>query len=435
MSERKKSMSVLSATSMGIGAMVGAGIFALMGDASAITGNLVYLSFIIAGLITLLLGYSYSKLGIRFPSMGGPVEYLIQGFGTGVSSGAFNILYWIALISGIAMVAKAFGNYAAALMPEGLSESSATIFTILVIVFFTLLNFMGAQAVGNLEKWIVAIKVSVLLVFSCMALFYVQPELLVPKPNVGKDSISVLNAVGIVFFAFTGFGIITNTVEDMENPQKSLPKAIFLSIGSVMVIYLLIAVAVTGNLPYADIVRSKDYALAEAARPMLGELGFKIMAIAALLSTASAINASLYGAANISFMIAKRGELPVFFERKLWKRSTDGLIITALLILAMAVFLDLGSIASVGSAVMLLIYVLVNIGHLRLISKTGAKPWMIWMALMSCAFVLVFFLYHKSKSNSLVVSILAVAIVVAYGIEFLMQKILGRKLKTRYKNN
>ncbi|MFD1551708.1 amino acid transporter [Putridiphycobacter roseus] len=430
MRKNKKSMSVISAASMGVGAMVGAGIFALLGDASAIAGNLVYIPFGIAGIVTLFLGYSYSKLGVRFPSMGGPVEYIIQGFGTGVSSGAFNILYWFALISGIAMVAKAFGNYAAAIMPNGFTEGKAMLFTAAIIVFFTLLNFLGSSVIGNLEKWIVSIKLLILLVFSCVALFFIQPELMVPPIGGLNNSISVMNAVGVVFFAFTGFGIISNTVEDMANPKKDLPRAIFLSISIVIFIYILISIAVVGNLPYAEIVKAKDYALAEAAKPILGNIGFKIMAIAALLSTASAINASLYGAANISYMIAKRGELPSFFERRLWKKSTEGLLITASLILLMALFLDLGSIASVGSAIMLLIYILVNVSHLKLLQKTGAKPWAIWTGLLACAFVLSFFLYYKSDESYLTVIILLMAIALAFIIEFFIQKVIGRELKS-----
>lgn len=419
-------MSVTAAASMGVGAMVGAGIFALMGTATAIAGNLVYVSFGIAGLITLLLGYSYSKLGARYPSMGGPIEYLVQGFGGGTTAGTFNILYWVAMTAGIAMVAKAFGGYAAALAPARSPWANATVFTSAVITGFTLLNFIGSRAIGRVEKWIVGVKVAILLIFAGVALLYLKPGLLTPDP--GKSAGSVLNATGIVFFAYTGFGIIANTAEDLPNPKKDLPRAIFLCIIVVTAIYLLIAVAVTGNLTYDQIVASKDYALAEAAKPSLGEAGFRVMAVAALLSTASAINASLYGAANVSFMIAKKGELPEFFERRLWKHSTGGLLITSGAIFTLANFLDLSSIAGVGSAVMLAIYILVNIGHLRLIDQTGAKPWIIWVAMLACVLILASFLRYQWQTDRVVLIVFAAAVAGAFGVETIMQKAVGRKL-------
>ncbi|MEJ2004727.1 MAG: APC family permease [Cyclobacteriaceae bacterium] len=432
MAGKNPRMSMISAATMGVGTMVGAGIFALLGEAAEIAGNLLYLPFIFAGLISLLIGYSYAKLGAAFPSMGGPVEYLIQGFGTGISSGAFNVLYYFAMISGIAMVSRAFGNYAAALMPSGFTENFSLLFTGGIILAFTLLNMIGSSAVSHVEKWIVAIKVGILVIFACLGLYYMQMDLLIPNRNDAWGDI--LDATGIVFFAFTGFGIITNTAEDLSNPSKELPIAIYLSIGSVLIIYMMICFALIGNLSYSQIVSSKEYALAEAAKPFLGNLGFKVMGVAALLSTASAINASLYGAANISFTIAKMGELPSFFERHLWKNSTDGLIISSGLVLAMALFMDLDSIASVGSAVILIIYTLINIGHLRIIKKTGANKWMVIGALVIGLLVLGYFLNYKYHDDPLVIYLLLIAIGAGYLIEVVMQKVIGRRLTKGIKN-
>ncbi len=426
-------MTVVSAASMGIGAMVGAGIFALLGEAAEIAGNLVCLSFFLAGLITLLIGYSYAKLGTRYPSKGGPIEYLFQGFGTTVFAGGLNILYWIAIISGIAMVAKSFGNYASALILDEHSEFYSRVFTLLVILFFTFLNFIGSKAIGNLEKWIVVAKLLILVVFSIVSIYFIDWDLLTPEYHLKESSISVINAIGLVFFSFTGFGIITNTTEDLRNPSKELPRAIFLCISIVIIVYILIALAVTGNLPYDQITNAKDYALAKAAEPIFGSWGFKVMAVAALLSTASAINASLYGAANISFMIAKKGELPIFFENRRWNQGTDGLLITSFLIFVMAFFLDLESIASVGSAIMLLIYVLVNVGHLKLLKETGAKRGYVWLGLILCSSLLIYFLVYSSKSDLKVVSIFFISIVLSFVLEYIIQKYIGRELKLRIK--
>ena len=134
---------------MGVGAMVGAGIFALMGEATAIAGNAVYLSFLIAGATLLFLGYSYARLGTCFLSKGGPVEYIFQGFGLGLFSGTFNVLYWFANIIVISMVAKAFGYYAIALFSLPNPSLYTNLLAILIIVFFTFINFLGSKSVGD----------------------------------------------------------------------------------------------------------------------------------------------------------------------------------------------------------------------------------------------------------------------------------------------
>ena len=110
---------------------------------------------------------------------------------------------------------------------------------------------------------------------------------------------------GIVFVAYEGFGLVTNAAEDMENPKKTLPSALYLSGLITIIIYAAISLTVLGNLPLSEIVKAKEYALAAATKPFLGMIGFKIAALAALFSTASAINATLYGGANVSYMMAK----------------------------------------------------------------------------------------------------------------------------------
>ena len=127
---------------------------------------------------------------------------------------------------------------------------------------------------------------------------------------------------------------------------KVFPRAIFLSIGIVMVVYAAVAVTVIGNLPIPQLISAKDYALAQAAQPFLGTIGFKIIAIAALFSTASGINATLYGGANVSYALARDGQLPSVFERKVWGRGTEGLFITAGLTIVFANVFDLSGIAA-----------------------------------------------------------------------------------------
>jgi len=425
---RKKSMGLWAAISIGVGGMIGAGIFSILGIACQIAGNAVYISFILAGAVTLLSTYSYAKLGVKYPSMGGPVEFLVRGFGDGIFSGGISILLWIGYIIALALYARAFAAYSLTFFidaPHYWLNISATG----IILFFTAVNFIGSKAVGRSELFIVAIKVGVLILFAALGFFFIKPQLLstIYFPSVNN----IFYATAVLFLAYEGFGLITNTAEDMKDPANTLPKALYLSVIIVIAIYIAVSTAVVGNLSLPEIIKAKDYALAEAAKPFLGLIGFKIMAVAALFSTSSAINATLYGGANVSYMIAKEGELPEFFERKVWGKGIEGLFITAGLVILFANLFDIGKIAMLGSASFLLIYTAVNIGHLRLYKETGANPVLIWLSILGSLSVFIVLIYYLLNHSILTIVILSIVLLLSFGVELIYRRATKRSLKTR----
>lgn len=428
MAEKQKSMTLWAAIAMGVGSMVGAGIFALLGEAAAAAGNATYLSFVVGGGVALLAGYSYAKLGVRYPSSGGVVEYLVQGFGPGLLSGGLSLLFYFAGVIGMAMVAKAFGSYAAGLfIGEGAPTFWINVFSSGIVILLTQVNFIGSTAVGRAEKLIVFLKLVILISFVFLGMFSFNPSFL--EPSSYPPPSSLLVSISLTFFAFTGFGVIANTVEDMPNPSRTLPRAIYLSIVLVLLLYLALSLAVFGNLPVDQIVADKETALAEAARPILGSLGFTIMAAAALLSTASSINANLYGSLNITYTLAKRGELPPSFGRRIWHEGTEGLAITAGLVLLLANLLDLGAIAGLGSATFLLVYLAIQIAHLRLAGETGGSRPVILIGGLATGTILVLFLKNAADTNPLTLILFAAFSLLSFAAEFVLQKTRNRIIR------
>src|SRR5262249_60964973 len=155
-------------------------------------------------------------------------------------------------------------------------------------------------------------------------------------PELWPATESILFGAGVLFIGYEGFGLITNAAPDMRNPRKLLPRALYTSVILVMAIYLAVSITVSGNLSDYEIERARDYALAEAAKPSLGQFGFRLIAIAALFSTASAINATLFGAANVCYMIARDGELPDQLSRTEWRQASGGLLLTTALVIVTA---------------------------------------------------------------------------------------------------
>jgi amino acid transporter len=425
-SGKGKPIGLVAAISIGIGGMIGAGIFSIFGVGAQIAGNAVYLSFIIAGVVALFCAYSYVKLGSKFPSAGGPVEFLVRGFGSGTISGGFNILLWVGYIFALALYARAFASYAVTFFPNLNTSVLLYIFMNVIIVVFVLVDIIGAKAVGRSEILIVGVKLAILVLFIIVGSIFIKPALLTASQ--WPSSSNILFAAGILFLGYEGFGLITNATEDMTEPKKMLPKAIYLSIIIVIAIYALIAFTVLGNLGVDKIIEAKDYALAAAAKPFLGNIGFGVMAIAALFSTASAINATLYGGANVSYVLAKNGQLPAQFNRRTWHGSREGILITAALVLIFANFFELGGIAMLGSAAFLIIYGSVNVAHLKLRKETGGNKYLILASILLVLLTFSLLIYYLSQNSMATLIILIIVVGLCFLAEVILQKIFDRKM-------
>jgi amino acid transporter len=373
---------MMAAVSIGIGGMVGAGIFSILGIVAHTAGNAMWLAFAVGGVIALLSTYSYAKLGATFPSAGGAVHFLVRSFGDGVFAGGLNLFMWAGYIISLALYAAAFGSYAATFISATAAPLLLKSLAIGAVLVLTLVNAFGAKSIGRSETAIVAVKVAILVLFSAAGLWFVKSGNL--SPALWPEPAAILFGAGILFIGYEGFGLITNAARDMRDPRTMLPRALYTSVILVIVIYLAVAITVSGNLSNAQIEQARDYALAEAARPFLGEFGFRLIAIAALFSTASAINATLFGSANVCYMIARDGELPSGLSRLAWKSATGGLLLTAGLVILLTLTFDLSGIAMMGSAAFLLVYAAVNAGHLRVLKQTDASAPVVWLSLITC---------------------------------------------------
>ncbi len=232
----------------------------------------------------------------------------------------------------------------------------------------------------------------------------------------------------IIFLAYEGFELIANTAADVRDPARNLPRAYYSAVLFVIVLYVLVAAVAVGTLPVDKIVAAKDYALAEAARPFLGQTGFTLIAVAAMLSTASAINATAYGAARLSYMIAKDGELPEILERKIWNKPVEGLLITSAVTLLVANLVDLSSLSTMGSAGFLVIFAAVNGANARLATATGSRRWLSLTGALLCLAALGTLLWQTAQTDPGRIWVLVLITAAAFGIELAFRLVSGRKL-------
>jgi amino acid transporter len=418
-----------SATLLGVGAMVGAGIFALLGEAATIAGSAVYLSFLCGGIIAGLAAYSLGRLGARFPAAGGIVEYLVQAFGPGLLSGGLSIVLYLAAVTSLALVAKAFGGYASALFfaqPDGVSINA---FAVAIVLAFVAINLLGSGNVARVENVIVAAKLIALVLFAAAGLAFVHPALLAREGYASGEA--VFASIGVTFFAYEGFRVITNTAEDMRDPARTLPRAMGAAVAIVMCLYVALAVAVFGNLPVARVIETRDHALAEAALPVFGTAGYLVVSCVALVSTASAINAGLFAATNVTYQLAKNGGLPAAFGRPIG-RSHEGVVISGALIVGLMLLFDLKEIAMIGSITVLLVHGTVHFGHLtRLRRETGASAPILLLATVSCFSVIALVLIYEVRRNPDVPLYIVGFVAAAFGAEKVLQAVRNRLVRSR----
>lgn len=415
-------LTLWSVVALGVGSMVGAGIFALMGQATLMAGKNVYWSFLLGGAAALLSGYTYARLGSRYPGSGGIMDYFNKAFSHKTLSGALTLIYLGTLVITVALVAKSFGAYASRLFlpDETVSVYTIALFSTIAILLLGALNMGGVKAVGKSEVVLVAFKLLILTVLMLASFGASVP--------VGEDAIPVkgmnglLGSVGLTFFAFAGYGMMANTAGNLRNPAKTLPKAIFMAIGGVMVLYLVLSYVVLSNVPASSLDKHTDTAVAQAAYPVLGVWGFMAVSVAALIATASAINATMFSMLDISKGLAANGQLTAMFKEPFWGRGTQGFFYLLLGILVLTNAFDLVAIANLASACFLISYLAVFVAHWRLRKETNGNALLIVAGFLLMLFILAAFFYQMFFSQAYLIPLIILFVVACFILEALIRR-------------
>jgi amino acid transporter len=418
-----KKIGLIEAMSIGIGGMVGGGIFAVLGLAVSLAQGGTPIAFLFAGIIALITSYSYVKLSLTYPDRGGTVKFINQGFGKSVFSGGMNNLLWVSYIIMLSLYASAFGSYAPNLLAISTKTIDFHIYASGIIVLATTINYYSIKVVGKIESYAVIIKLTILLLFILIGVYglFENPNLTQLSVSNWETPIKLLTGGMVIFVAYEGFELIANAAPDIENPEKNIPKAYYYSIIFVILLYVIIAIVTVGSLPFKAIATAEDYVLAAAAEPMLGKIGFTIITIAALISTFSAINASLYGGSRVSYEIAEDDELPHHLTSTLWNQPI-GLLITAIATLTVSNLLKLESLSTVGSVGFLSIFAIVNYVGFKLHDQINANKIIPFIGFLFCSIALVILIQQQYLSNRTGVIVASSIIFSCFLLEWIYKK-------------
>ncbi len=421
----KNKMGLWQAVAMAVGTMIGASIFSIFGVGASIARSDLPEAFILSGVYAFVVAYSYTRLGTKYVSNAGPIEFILRGIGDNMITGALSILMWLSYVVSVAMFARGFAGYFLPLVKLSPDQTNTAAVVVILVLFFMVLNFFGSKAVGKTEVIIVLVKLTILMVFIAAGMTRLNVSFLKPSFQ-GSHATGLIHASVIFFLSYMGFGLITNASENIRDPEKNVPRAIYISIIIAMFVYVMVAVAAVGNLPIDKLVKMEENALAVAAKPALGNFGFLLLSLGALFSISSALNATLYGGANISYSLAKNGELPKAFERKIWFNSVEGLYITAGLSIVFALLFNMNGIASITSSIITVIYIFVLISHYRLVDKAGGKRWILVIFLIVLLAVFGGLLWFQYKSQKMVLVGTLAVFFLALATEFIYRYVVVR---------
>ncbi len=370
-----RDLGLLDITMIGVGAMIGAGIFVLTGIAAGHAGPGLLLAFFLNGLIAIIIGAAYAELGSCFPEAGGGYLWVKQGMSDifGFLSGWMS---WFAHAVACSLYALGFGSFATELLQMAFGplpfprELVAVTISVLVALLFTFINFRGASETGLVGNIVTSLKVFILLVlvgFGVFKIFGNPSAWQHYTPFLPEGWLGVFVAMGLTFIAFEGYEIIAQSGEEVKDPAHNIPRAIFLSIGSVVVIYLLVAFVVLGGIEappdmpiYKYLGTLGELGMAEAAGQLM-PYGKVALLLAGLASTMSALNATIYSSSRVSFAMGRDGNLPAVFGRihPLTHTPHYAIFISGALIILMAIALPIEDVAASADIMFLLLFMMV----------------------------------------------------------------------------
>lgn len=407
--------------------MMGAGLFSLLGTASAHAGTHIPLAFLLGAIAASFSVYSYAKLGATFPSSGGAATFTVMSFGPGVIAGGLNIFQYIGYLIAAALYAAGFSDYANTLLGGHLSPLEVKLMGAGIVVLCAGINLLGTGIVGKAETLAIGFVTLALILFSIDGIHVAD----VGAFKTTEWSINgIAIATGILYINYQGFGVVTNSSNAMQAPQKELPLAMFSALILVTIAYILVSTAAILLLTPAQMAIDNGHVLADAAHIAAGKLGFAVIGASALLACAAALNATIFAASNIAADMANKLTISKALGESVLKTELRALTVSAILVIALVLVFPLDVVGKMASLAFLLVYAAITYGHILVRKKTGAKLWPLWAAIIInlSLFATLFVNVVESTPGSAIA--LVSALIGSFAIEAASRKYRRNKIKS-----
>lgn len=402
---------------MGSGVMIGAGIFALLGQVAELSGKWFPIAFVLGAVISGFSAYSYIKLSNAFPSAGGIGMYLKKEFGKSTFTAFAALLMAFSMVINESLVARTFGTYTLQLFDVGENTFWVPVLGVALIVLAFIVNISGNKFIEKSSFTMAILKIGGLAVLATGGLWasgFAFKET-VPTSLPDKSIANFIGALALTILAYKGFTTITNSGDEVKNPHKNVGRAIIISIAICAVLYYLVAISVASSLSIDEIINARDYSLAEAARPAFGKYGVWVTVFVAIIATISGIIASIFAVSRMTAMLTEMKLIPHSHLGMSGSIQKHMLVYIAGIAIVLTILFDLSRIASLGAIFYLVMDIGIHYGLLKNLRKeVDFNPAVVITAIVLDAAVLTGFIWTKAKSDLTVVIVSIAAMLVIY---------------------
>ena len=408
------SLSLFGGVSLGLGIMIGAGIFVLIGQAADLAGDLFPVAFLVAAVVVAFSAYSYVKLSHAFPSSAGPAMFLREAYGPGTVTGVLSLFMFVSMVLGQSLVARAFGAYILQVVDLEPASFWVPALGVALLAVAFMVNIAGNRTIQVSEGASAVIKIGGLALFAIVGLWFLSFDNFTNGSQETETipSLGFLAAVALVILVYKGFTVITTTGAEMVDPRRNIGRGIIIAIAISAVLYVAIAITVAGNLTLSEILAAQDFALAEAARPALGEAGVWFTVALAVIATASGVIASVFASSRMLAMLARMKEVPFRSFGLPGTVRTQTMVYRVAFAMVLTILFDLRRIAALGAIFYLIMDIAIHWGILRhLRSRIEVRPTVVATAIVLDVVVLAAFVWVKASEDPLVLFVSAIGIV------------------------
>jgi len=411
-------LGLLELVAIAIGGMVGGGIFSILGISVALIGNLTPFAIFIGGLVAMLAAYSYVKLGVYYKDEGATYSFFKRTFPH--SHFAASAIGWFIIfgyISTLSLYSYTFSAYTLSSTHFADNEWVRKAVAWAVIWFFAGINLWSVKGMGKIEDLMVYTKMILLFLISVVLIKHGQTDLETFLETLVKDFehagiFKILIVAAVTFVAYEGFQLVINAVNEMNNPEKNIPRAIYTAIISVIIIYVVLAVAALFAIPKEQLIRDKEYALAAGAGQILGPVGTAIVIAGAILATSSAISSTVFGSSRQMAVIAEDGYFPAFLTKRRRHIPYNAIITMSVLASLLILIGGLEMILEFGSITFLLVSWLMAYANHKIRDKTRSSSLITILAIIGLGvsgFLILYYEFtHKPEQMWFTLSIYAV---------------------------
>jgi amino acid transporter len=401
------SLTLTGAVSLGTGVMIGAGIFALLGQVAELAGQCFPAAFVIGAVVAAFSSYAYIKTSNAYPSAGGIAMYLKKAYGKTVITGFSALLMAFSMVINESLVARTFGTYTLQLFDIQQGSFLIPVLGVILLVFAFIVNISGNDVIEKISFSMALIKIGGIAVFGIVGLWIADFSFSQTSADVSAFSpMGFLAAIALSVLAYKGFTTITNSGSEVEEPHKNVGRAIIISLLICTILYLLVSLAVSGSLSIAEISQARDFALAEAARPVFGSFGLWFTVLLAIIATVSGIIASVFAVSRMLAMLTEMELVPHSHFGMPGTVQQHTLVYTIVIAIILTIFLDLSRIASLGAIFYLVMDIILQWGILRNLRKdVKANSLIISIAIFLDSIVLCSLVLFKASSDSMLIAL------------------------------